>query len=461
MIKDLIKNNIFLSSGAFTSLFISIITIPIITRIYSPENIGLFASLQIIAMILFPILSLRMEIIFGQKINIPDLKTLFGTVSIIGLLIGFLLFLILLIAAFFLNQVTILSYFIFIVLLSFFVVYFELGIGILNNLKLYKHIAIFSAMNIFFQRFIQIGLGLILEDKILAIFLSYCLSNFLLILSIYFIVHKKINIFANIDFDFNILKKYYNHIFYRVIYTLGNLLKDRLLILIIISFYSPNLAGLYAQSISLLLIPVFVFSIPLKTIITRELSENQIDTMNLIIIIYDFLIVTLMPFYIFFFFHSSHILPMVLGQNWNELSGIFNIMLFPMFILIFSSSLDRMYDVLNIQKWALFFEIFFGIIVFSILFILSINNYDFYFAMKINAIVLSLFFLSFIFFGLLKSGYIERFKKSFFLFILYFIFCGFIFYHFKMSLLESFLFLIILELFGFVWLGKLIKKFLI
>tara|TARA_B110000438_G_C15818880_1_gene653282 strand:+ start:2073 stop:3458 length:1386 start_codon:yes stop_codon:yes gene_type:complete len=460
MIKKLLKNNILLSTSSFISLIINVISIPIITRIYTPENIGIFVSLQIISMILFPLLSMRMEIIFGQKIKISEIKTLFSTVSIIGLLVGFLLFSILFIASSFLNQETILSYFIFIVLLSFFLVYFEFGIGILNRLRLYQYIAIFSAMNIFFQRGLQIILGLIFEDKVLAIFLSYCLSNFLLIFSMYFIVHKRINIFTNIDFNFNILKKYYNHIFYRVIYTLGNLFKDRLLILIIISFYSTSLAGLYTQSLSLLAIPVLVFSNPLKTIITREFSENKIDTINMIIIIYNLLIFSLVPFYIFFFFHSYQIFQIVLGQNWTELSGIFNIMLFPMLILIFSSSLDRMYDVLNIQKWALFFELFFGITIFLLFLLLSINNYEFLFSMKINAIVLSIFFSLFLCFGLWKSGHIERFKNSFILFITHFIFCGGIFYYLRMSLMESLIVLIVLELVGLVLFRKLIKQFL-
>ena len=458
MIKKLLKNNILLSVSSFISLAINIIAMPIITRIYTPENIGLFASLQIISIILFPLLSMRMEIIFGQKIKISEIKTLFGTVSIIGLLVGFLLFSILLIGSSFLNQETILSYFIFIVLLSFFLVYFEFGIGILNRLRLYQYIAIFSAINIFFQRGLQIILGLMFEDKVLAIFLSYCISNFLLISSMYFIVHKRINIFTAIDFDFNVLKKYSNHIFYRVIYTLSNLFKDRLLILIIISFYSANFAGLYTQSLSLLLIPVLVFSKPLKTIITREFSGHRTDTINMIVIIYNLLIFSLVPFYTFFFFHSSKIFPIVPGQNWTELSDIFNIMLFPMLILVFSSSLDRVYDVLNIQKWALFFEIFFGITIFLLLLLLSINNYEFLFAMKINAIILSVFFSVFLYFALFKTGHIERFKNSFILFIIHFIFCGGIFYYFRMSLIESFIVLIVLELIGLILFRKQIKN---
>lgn len=460
MIKKLLKNNILLSGSSFISLIINLISIPIISRIYTPENIGLFASLQIISMILFPLLGMRMEIIFGQKIKISEIKTLFGTVSIIGFLIGFLLFSILFFWSSFLNQEIILRYFILIVSLSFFLVYFEFGIGILNRLRLYKHIAIFSAINIFFQRVLQIVLGIIFEDKVLAIFLSYCLSNFVLIFSMFFIVNKKTNILSNIDFNFDILKKYYNHIIYRVIYTLGNLLKDRLLILIIISFYSTGMAGLYTQSLSLLLIPVVIFSKPLKTIITREFIDRKQDTINMIIIIYNFLIFSLVPFYTFFFFHSHEIFPIVLGQNWTELSSIFNIMLFPMLILIFSSSLDRMYDVLNIQKWALFFEIFFGIIIFLLFLLFSINNYDFLFAMKINALILSIFFSSFLCFALWKSGDIKKFINSFILFITHFIFSVNIFYYFRLSLIESLTVLIVLELVGLVLFRKLIKEFL-
>ena len=66
MIKDLLKHNILLSAGAIISLLINIITIPIITRIYTPSDIGIFDFLHIFSIALFPILSMRMEIIFAQ-----------------------------------------------------------------------------------------------------------------------------------------------------------------------------------------------------------------------------------------------------------------------------------------------------------------------------------------------------------------------------------------------------------
>ena len=77
MIKDLLKHNILLSAGAIMSLLINIITIPIITRIYNPSDIGIFAFLHIFSIALFPILSMRMEIIFAQKIDLSELKNLF------------------------------------------------------------------------------------------------------------------------------------------------------------------------------------------------------------------------------------------------------------------------------------------------------------------------------------------------------------------------------------------------
>ena len=60
--------------------------------------------------------------------------------------------------------------------------------------------------------------------------------------------------------------------------------------MLIISFFSANMAGLYTQSLSILLIPVLIFSRPLKTIITREYVDNKIDTTKMIIIIYNLLI---------------------------------------------------------------------------------------------------------------------------------------------------------------------------
>ena len=75
MIKKLLKNNILLSGSSFISLVINIISIPIISRIYTPENIGLFASLQIICMIFFLIKSENGSYFWPKNKNL-DIKTL-------------------------------------------------------------------------------------------------------------------------------------------------------------------------------------------------------------------------------------------------------------------------------------------------------------------------------------------------------------------------------------------------
>ena len=58
------------------------------------------------------------------------------------------------------------------------------------------------------------------------------------------------------------------------------------------------------------------FSRPLKTIITREYVDNKIDTTKMIIIIYNLLILLLVPFYAFLFFHSHKIFP---DSSWAKL----------------------------------------------------------------------------------------------------------------------------------------------
>ena len=54
MIKDLLKNNIIMSIGSITALIVNIISMPIITRVYVPSDIGTFAALHVFSLFLFP-----------------------------------------------------------------------------------------------------------------------------------------------------------------------------------------------------------------------------------------------------------------------------------------------------------------------------------------------------------------------------------------------------------------------
>jgi len=412
MIKRLLQNNILLSSSSFLSLIVNILSIPIISRIYTPDDIGIFSSMQIISMIFIPLIGLRMEIIFAQDIKNNTLKSLFTTTILSGLILSIFLFIALLISTFIFEKFLFWDYIIFIFSMTHLIIYFEFGLGLLNRLQMYKFIAYFAFFNILSQRLLQIVLGFFMEEKISAIFISYCLSSFFLVITMYIIMKKNSSFFNISSFDLNVFKNYYGHIFYRTSYTIANLFKDRFLLLIIITLFSSTQAGLYGQAFTILSIPVIIFSYPLKTIITREFVENKSEVIKIIMIIYDILILTILPLYIFLYFHSSFIFPKLLGSEWSQISDIINIMLIPMFILIFSSSLDRLYDVLNVQKWALIFEIFFGILTFTTFLILSVNDFDFLYTMKVNSALLSFFFITFLIFILKKAMLIRHFLRT-------------------------------------------------
>ena len=131
-----------------------------------------------------------------------------------------------------------------------------------------------------------------------------------------------------------------------------------------------------------------------------------------------------------------------------------------MFILIFSSSLDRLYDVLNLQKWALIFEIFFGILAFLTFLILSINNYDFLFTMKVNSAVLSFFFTTFLIFILNKAMLIKSFLKIFVKACIQLIICFTIFYILKNQFYISLAILLLIIAIGVIFMFKKTYKML-
>ena len=460
MIKRILQNNILLSTSSFLSLLVNIFSIPIISRIYTPDDIGIFSSMQIISMIFIPLIGLRMEIIFGQNINNDTLKSLFTTIILSGFIMSAFLFSALLMSTFMNQKFLFLDYIVFILFMTHLIIYFEFGLGLLNRLQMYKFIAYFTFFNILFQRLLQIGLGTLMEEKINAIFISYCLSSFFLVITMYIIIKKNSSFFNISTFNFNVFKNYYSHIFYRTSYTLANLFKDRFLLLIIITLFSSSQAGLYGQAFTILSIPVVIFSYPLKTIITREFVKNKSEVVKIIMIIYDLLIRTILPLYIFLYFHSSFIFPTLLGSEWSQISDIIKIMLTPMFILIFSSSLDRLYDVLSLQKWALIFELFFGALAFLTFLVLTINDYDFLFTMKINSAVLSVFFITYLIFILSKAILIKPFLRIMINACSQLTICFTIFYIFKNQFYISLAILLLIIFIGVIFIFNRIYKIL-
>ncbi len=461
MIKELLKNNIIMSIGSIIALIVNIISMPIITRVYVPSDIGTFAALHVFSLFLFPIFSMRLEIIFGQKINTSKLKNLLLTSILIGISFSIISFILLFVLAKYLEKYLLINFLSFIIVLPVFLTLFQYGIGILNHLKLYKSIAIISTLGIFFQKFFQIIFGITMQNKTMAIFLSYCIPTFLFSLITFFIIHKKINIFKNIKFSFNAIKEYSDHIFYRVSYSLSNFFKDRFIIILIITFFSAEQAGLYSQALSLLLIPTAIFSIPIKTIITREYQENSKNTINMIVIIYNMLVNILLPVYVYLFFNSSHLFPVIFGQDWAQMSNIFNILLAPMFILIFSTSFDRLYDVLGAQKYAFLFEFFFGIFCFGSFFLMAYLNFEFIEALKVNSVILVLFFTTFIIFILNRAKEIISFMTTAKYFFFQTLFCSTLFLLIKDNLFYSTLLLFAIVLIGLLMTKNDLKKELI
>lgn len=461
MIKELLKNNIILSIGSIISFLINIISMPIITRVYNPSDIGTFAALHVFSLFLIPIFSMRMEIIFGQKINTIKLKNLLLTTILVGLFLAAISWIILFLSAKYLNQNSFINYLPLIIILPTFLTLFQYAVGILNHLKFYKSIALISTLGIFFQKLLQIFLGVIMEDKTAAIFLSYFMPTFILSLISFLIINKKIKIFENPKLSLNLIKEYSNHIFYRVAYSLSNLFKDRFIIILIITFFSADQAGLYSQALSLLLIPTAIFSLPIKTIITREYQENSRNTINMIVMIYNILVYILLPVYVYLFFNSSHLLPVIFGQEWAQMSSIFNILLAPMFILIFSTSFDRLYDILGVQKYAFLFEFFFGIFCFGSFFLMSYLNFEFIEALKIQSLILVIFFTTFMIFILKKAKQITPFMRTVKYFFFQTLFCSTLFLLLKDNLFYSTLLLFAVISIGFLMTKNDLKKELI
>ncbi|AXH11876.1 lipopolysaccharide biosynthesis protein [Halarcobacter bivalviorum] len=337
---DFAKNVITLMTGTTIAQAIPIAISPILTRIYAPEDFGVFALYMAIASIFAVIATGRYEMAIMLPHEEDDVKSIVKLIILILITITFFVFLSIFIfnntITAFLDNPEISTWLYFLPISIFLVGLYQIYNYLLIREKNFKRLStnkvIVSTTNsstqLVYGFTISNGFGLLIGNII-----SY-------IVSIYFIVKSKtVNKYFNFkDNSINkVAKEYQNFPKYDVPSVLVNILSNQLPLFALGKYFSLGTVGFYSLMYKVLMMPIGLLSNSILDVFKQRATEdyNKYGNCEDIFIktFKSLFLIGIIPFSILFFF-APEIFSFVFGANWR-VAGEFAQIIIPMLYLKF------------------------------------------------------------------------------------------------------------------------------
>ncbi len=367
---------------------ITFLTTPIVARLFSPEDYGMFAILNSVAVIiaLFSNLTLPTSLVV---INDDQLKrTTTGIVTNI-LILHFILMVFGLVILF---SAPIYQY-----------VYDLLGIGVTFHVLI--ALLLFSLFEAFSQIFANINIR---EKDFKRNITVNVLDNFSIkgsSLLIGFFRHmpfglfyaeligKGVNILTQLSFrnfrlnflDFKklgnfrlsleILREQRHYPLYTFPVSLMSRFSGQLILWVFAIAFSKQSVGHFTMGLGLLSIPLMLLANSLQPVIIKKLDEDRINGLaNSLLSLVIKLGMLAGVVYSFLYFISPWFISIYLGEKWIDSVEFIQLLCFPFALQLVSNSLDGAFIVYKRQKAQFYFKIFFLVLLTTSIYFLSISN---------------------------------------------------------------------------------------
>jgi O-antigen/teichoic acid export membrane protein len=393
------RNVLTLMTGTTIAQAIPIAISPILTRIYTPKDFGVFALFVAVVGFISVMSSARYEqaVIVAEKDE--DAMNIFALGFI---LLSFFSILTELIIVFFKNFISSVlnsdefSQWLYIIPLTvFFVGLFNLLTNYNNRIKQYKDIANAVVTKSLVLVMVQLVIGLLnygVYGLIWGQMLSQLFANIRLLKNIF---HDKLLLSTiNKVKIFAMAKKYNNFPKYNMPHAMIGTLTSNLPIYIFTPFFGSVVVGYYSLALMIIFTPLMILANATARVYNQKVSElynQKQDTYNFTLnVIKSLLKKILLPFILFVIF-APNIFAFIFGDAWME-AGIYTQILSGYLILnVIVSTVAYIPSLLGLQKKALMIAILHVIIVSIALYFFSLNN-NIYFALialsLINSVVL-------------------------------------------------------------------------
>jgi len=211
------------------------------------------------------------------------------------------------------------------------------------------------------------------------------------------------HIFAKIP---QVLKQHAKFLKYSTPYSLFGTLRARASIYVLALFLSPRDVGLYAFAYRILNFPVSLISSALRPVIFQEAAAKGSAALeHKINHILRWLAVLVTPFVVIYFFYAEELFSLFFGEKWVDAEYYGKFFILPVFTLLFCNWMDRIMDVIGQQRLTMIMEI-----AFSVLSIVGLWS-GFFFglglfgALMIQSIVLIVYNLTYLVVAYDRAGY--------------------------------------------------------
>lgn len=368
-----------LASGTLISQLILLFTAPFITRLYSPEDYGIYALFVAIVSIISPVTSGRYNIAMVIVKKNEEGDALFS----LSLVVTFLFFLLLVIIFLigedilknFLNAKKLEDFWFFIPIAIFFQSFYILIKSYLNRYKNYFIISIGSIISSLLKVVLLIFFGF-LSFKFSGLILAEIITSILIIMIVVFFYR---NFFKNISWIkrkelFTLAKKYIDFPIYQSSSTILNSIRVMLPIFFLTKYFSDTIVGHYALVLKMVFYPLSFISSSISMIHMRKVAElvneKKDATIYLIKLTLILLAIITIPALLIIFF-GPLIVPFIFGEEWKQ-AGEFASLLMPGLMCIFVvSSLSPVFSSTGNLKISAIWNILAFLINFIFLYIFS------------------------------------------------------------------------------------------
>lgn len=351
-----LKNVVTLMTGTLIGQLLIIMTLPLITRIYTPEQFGVYSNLVAIISIFGVVTTLRYDIAMAITEKKEERNNLLFLSLILNITISTFILIIISILSIFFNVFSLVE------VIYIFVSVFILGlVQILtsynSSLGNFKKISFTKFSQSLVQVLVQL-IGVLTKNNIIFLFLGYLLgrSNGLFIL--YNASKKSVE---RKDFSrskaLNLFKKYKTYPIYGLPSSLLNAFSSNIIVILTLFIFGGYYAGLYGFIIRMTSAPLQLISKSYNNALFKLAHENNIGKFKKIYILTSIFIFSF--FLIIIFIYSNveiNLFQIFFGERWKGVDEIF----MPLLILTaFQYSIipvTELLTILNKQKIRLLWD---------------------------------------------------------------------------------------------------------
>lgn len=395
MLPEFSKNVITLMTGTILAQALPIAISPILTRLYSPDDFGVFALFMSLISIFGIIITARYEL----SIMLPKSSSDAANLVVLSISIAFLLSIILLIVVFVFNDQIVrflgntdLKNWLYFIPLSVLLtgVYQSLNYWSNRNKK-YKRLASAKVIESSMKGGTNIGFGFINIGAIGLIFGSI-IGKLFSTLFLFFLVKKNNNNFFE-DVSMNrmkqLAKKYDKFAKYDLPASISYSLYSNMAVIFFNKFFESAISGFYFFANRLLKVPFSFFISAFSDVFYQKLSKStdlniiSKEVNNYSIKLLKF---TIIPF-LLIVYSSYFYVGFVFGDEWAELWKYMYIFSLPIYIALILSPYGHVFKVVNRQEVSMFLHFFRLLIIGGYFISYFFIEYDFIWFLHIFSIL--------------------------------------------------------------------------